>query len=416
MNTLQKLPIWILIFYQLVGYFTITLIEEPPFYLMLLVTVFSFILTMSSRRITKLPGYLVFLFLSSFFVFFSVFIYNKIPFAANKYLTVTLTYVASLLLLFLVSALEYDQKFIHRMIVAMRYTIYLAAIVSVIQYFVPDFLVNTGKYVGLDVQTEGYERRITSMFTWGDGIFSQYLGIGIPAMYAILLFEKDSKKKYVLYIALATGITIFLSQARFAMVNYIMVTLFWIVATLPSKNRLSAIVMIFVMVIAFNVVINALNFDFEYFVTNRVESETYMTRIEAFYAAADQIPQHLYFGTGGIITEGLYRFYGRLTRIHNGFLGLWYFYGMFAALAYYCFIILMTRQLLIGARKTQYWGSVVAMACFVFSNFTTDKTNFVEPGLILMMVFHYYYMQKYHAQQRRLYQYREAEIEIPANN
>lgn len=415
MNTLQRIPIWILIFYQLVGYLSITLIEEPPFYFLLLVTVFTFIVTLSSRKLTKLPAYLVFLFLSSCFVFFSVYVYNKTPFAANKYLTVTLTYVASFLLLFLISSYDFDQKFIRRMIIAMRYTIFLAAIVSIIQYFVPDFMVNTGKYVGIDLQTEGYERRITSMFTWGDGIFSQYLGIGLPAMYAILLFEKDSKRKYTLYIALATGVTIFLSQARFAMVNYIMVTLFWIVTTLPSKNRLSAVVMIFVMIIAFNVVIDALDFDFEYFVTNRVESETYMTRIDAFYAAADQIPQNLYFGTGGIITEGLYRFYGRLTRIHNGFLGIWYFYGMFAALTYYFFIILMTRQLLIGARKTHYWGSVVAMSCFIFSNFTTDKTNFIEPGLILMMVFHYYYMKKHHAEPRFLYQFSEVENEIPAN-
>lgn len=400
MNFIQKSPIWILLFYQLIGFFTIRLIEEPPFYFLFVFTLMAFMSSMGNKKLRGLPGYLTYLMLCSVFVLFSVFVYNGMPFGANKYLTVSLTYVASFLLMYLVASYEYNDKFIHQLIKLMRYTVFLAAAVSIIQYFIPDFLVNTGKYVGLDAQTEGYERRITSFFTWGDGIFSQYLGIGLPAMYAILLFEKESRKRYIPYVAAAVGITIFLSQARFAMVNYLIVTLFWFVTALPSKNRRNAILMAVIMIIAFNVVIEVLDFDFDYFVTNRVESETYMTRIEAFYAAADQIPQNLYFGTGGILTEGLYRFYGRLTRIHNGYLGLWYFYGLFAAITYYLFVFLLTKLLFQGARKTQYWGSVVAMVCFLFSNFTTDKTNFIEPGLILMMVFHYYYMQKYYASQR----------------
>lgn len=404
MNQIQKSPIWILLFYQLVGYFTITFIGEPPFYLLLVFTTMAFLSSIGNKRLRGMPGYITYLMLCSVFVFFSVFIYNGLPFGANKFLTVTLTYVVSFLLLYLVASYQYDDKFIGQMIRMMRYTVYLAAVVSIIQYFIPDFLVNTGKYVGLDAQTEGYERRITSFFTWGDGIFSQYLGIGLPAMYAILLFEKESRRKYTPYVAAAVGITIFLSQARFAMVNFLIVTLLWFVTALPSKNRKNAIIMVVLMILAFNVVIEVLDFDFDYFVTNRVESETYMTRIEAFYAAADQIPQNLYFGTGGVLTEGLYRFYGRLTRIHNGYLSLWYFYGLFAAITYYMFVFLLIRQLVKGARLTGYWGSVVAMVCFVFSNFTTDKTNFIEPGLILMMVFHYYYIQKYYLKQKASYQ------------
>ena len=398
MNVLQKIPVWMLLLYQLLGYVTITYFEQPPFYFLLLFIVLATVSTLASGKGTALSRYLWFLLLCFFLIMFSVFIYHQTPLGANKNLTVPLTYFASFLLLYLAGSYKYDNRLMLRLILVMRMTIYLAAIVSIVQYFYPSFLVNTVKYTGIDIEAVGYERRIVSIFTWGDGLFSQYLGIGIPIMYAILLFENLSKKKHPLILAAATGIVIFLSQARFAMVNYLLVTLAWFISLLPTRNRKQALLIASMLFIVFNVSIDMLKFDYNYFLNERIQSETYMTRIEAFYAAADQIPQNMLFGTGGVITEGLYRFYGRLTRIHNGFLGLWYFYGVFAAFAYYIFIFFLMRELVRGARKTHYWGSVVGMICFLFSNFTLDKTNFIEPGLMMMMIFHHYYLQVFNNQ------------------
>lgn len=395
MDLIQKAPIWLLVLYQLVGYISLTLLGQPPFFVFFVVTVASVAVTYAKGQSRKIPSHLFFLLLSFLFMCFSVFIYNGIPLGPGKFLSVILGYLASFLILYHVYSYPFSKAFVRALIVAMRFTVILAAFVSIVQYFVPDFLVFTDKYSGIDLEAVGYERRIVSIFTWGDGMTSQYLGIGMLAMYAMLLFEKESRRRYAAIIVLAVGITVFLSQARFAMVNYLMVTLFWIVSTFPSKQRFSAVVVLIVMLLAFNLLVDVLDFDFGYFVTNRIESDTYMTRIDAIYAAIDQIPENILWGSGGIITDGLYRFYGRLTRIHNGYLGLWYFYGLFAAFSYYTFLLILCRQLIIGARKTHYWGSVVAMSCFLFANFTTDKTTFIDPGLVIMMIFHYYYIRKY---------------------
>ena len=275
----------------------------------------------------------------------------------------------------------------------MTYLMYVAASVSIIQYFIPLFFVYTEKYTLLvrDEYFAGFARRIISIFTWGDLSDSQYLAIGFIIIYGILIFEYRNRRFMSVLLPIFAGIVVLLTQSRAAMLTYLITTLILVFHKMSIKYILYIVVVLF----SLYIVTDLLDFDFAFFVENRIKSDSALTRIAAFKAFFYAFPQHPFFGTGGVRTEALCKSYGHIARLHNVHLSIAYYYGIFASIFHTLFIVTLMKKIYATAKQANYWPPFVGMLCYMTASMTMPAGGFYEPGLILMMVFNKYYFDRY---------------------
>lgn len=390
MKLLINFPFYILLFYPILGYYTHRVLKSPPFYfLFIMILISSFFTFNDIYRIKpiKFPSYLKYFGLFCLLEFFTKYIVNNVTIGLNGYIVMSLQYQVSFLILLIIENITFSRKFKDNSVKIMKYLIYFAAITSVIQYFNHSFIVNIKTHYGLDDNIVGYARRIYSIFTWGDHIGTRYFAVGLIIFYSIVLVENLGKTRTKILIIISVGIVVLLSQTRVAMVTYIISTLLLASSRFSFKN----IIYIILLLLAIDLFINLINFDFDYFFTNRLQSDSVNTRIEAFYHFAEVFPQNPFWGTGKILTNELYKIYGRATRIHNGFLIIPFTYGIFAAFFYYLFLIHLGIRLYSTARKSKYYASFVGFICFITANFAVNINHFIEPGLVFMIIFNKYF-------------------------
>lgn len=392
MINLAILPFYMLLLYPIFGYLTWTLTNSQPFFLLFAFVLVSFVFTFTKTKKTYFPSYLKFFGLFVIVELMSKYLVHNTGLAINVNLKKSSFYVLSFILLLIVENTNFSSVFIKKSINIFSWLIIIAALVSAIQYFYPNFLINNIRQELSDVQTAGFQRRIGSIFTWGDHGYS--IGLGVPIIFSILAAAYYNRKRALFLLSVTTGIVILLVQSRYAMVNYLIV-LIWVYRKYFTIKRIGVgIGIIVAFTLSFILFIEIIGFDLQYFYKERVQSQTYQTRIEAFYAFENQFPKNPIWGTGGLVTTDLIKFYRRQTRIHNGYLSILYYYGIIGGIFYFSFLFLLVKKLFITARKSQYWGAFIGILCFLFTNFTLDINHFIEPGLIFMMVMNKYYRDK----------------------
>jgi hypothetical protein len=274
----------------------------------------------------------------------------------------------------------------------MKYLLFIAPIVSIIQYFDPSFFLNSERYYGIDFGDAGYLRRIPSIFTWVDLPFIPSLSIGMVVMFGILVVEYRNNKTLSILLPVAAGIVVFISQMRVAMLTYLIVILVLIVRRISIKLMIYSLVLL----VTFTLLINFLAFPLDYFIEKRLKSETAMTRVQAFVVFLHAFPDSPYFGTGGEKTEAVSEGFGNThQQMHNAHLNIAYHYGIFAFIAHSLFILFLSIRTYKTGKRTKYWPPFVGMICYIAATNTLPSGHFLDPGLILMMVYHKYYVDRH---------------------
>lgn len=389
MNQCIKFIFYVLIAYPLLGYLTISYFGIPPYYAssVLIAVVFVNFISIKKGRII-FPKYLKVFALYLIANLISVYVANATPLQIDNFLGYHLYILNPLLLFLMIENINIPSDFIRKTRKLMKYLLLSSVIISIIQYFSPNFFIYSELYTGLNKAGEpGYARRIFSIFTWGDFNGSTYLSIGLMAMYGLLVIEYRHSKILSVLLPIAAGLIVFLSQMRVAMLSFVIVTLFLVF----KKLRFKAALYLILFVIAGSLLIDVLNFNLDYFIENRLLSETAGTRIEAITAFLYAFPENPYFGTGGVRTETLYEGYGRVARLHNGHLAVAYYYGLITFIPYVWFVYLLAKKTYRTAKKSNYWPPFVGVIIFFIASATTPRAVFFIPGLIIMMAYHKYY-------------------------
>ncbi|MFW5803655.1 MAG: O-antigen ligase family protein [bacterium] len=331
------------------------------------------------------------MFIHILFFIVSVYFVNSIPFRFDRFFSLLIILFNSLFLFLIIENITIPESFIKRCRSIILVLIPTAAIVSIIQYFYPLFFIYVDKYTGVDAELEGYARRILSIFTWGDLINSQYMSIGFIALYGIMLYEFKSMRNILIIIVLSAGIVVFLSQYRVAMLTYLITSVFLLFKKLSLKTVFSVAVII----VLFNFLLSYLHFNLNYFIEERLQSDSALTRIDAFSAFFHAFPESPFFGTGGLRTDALFEGLGRTGRLHNAYLATAYYYGAFALIAYGLTIIFLLRKTYLTGKRADYWPPFVGMLCFVVAIATMPSGSFFLPGIVFMLIFNKYYYDRY---------------------
>ncbi|MGB4536013.1 MAG: hypothetical protein WBI34_07580, partial [Tenuifilaceae bacterium] len=115
-----------------------------------------------------------------------------------------------------------------------------AALVSVVQYYNPVFFLNFEKYSGAgNIALEGFERRIVSIFSWGDLMNTQYMAIGFAIFYGILIKENERRRILSVAMPIMVGLVMLLSGYRVGMLTFLITTILLYYKRLSIKSALA---------------------------------------------------------------------------------------------------------------------------------------------------------------------------------
>lgn len=287
-------------------------------------------------------------------------------------------------------------------------TLILASVVSVIQISNPLFFNNN------EILVEGlsYERmadyysngpRINTAEEMGkvsrflDGyrlsIFSyiKELSVGIDtiAIFSLLVAWRPMNLLSRGAATLSSAIVSFLSSSRWIMLNFLIVAsqILW-----TGKNKL-ANVLYFILVstgllVIIALVANVMGLDVEQFLSERLMSDSALTRFLAFEVFFEVFPDNPIFGTGGEDTEKMLRLLGgKSSQIHVGYLKLFYYYGLIGGLLYLSFIVAFLTRLWKMAKFSKYWGGFFAILVFFVANLTLFELSLFYYGPLLAIIF-----------------------------
>lgn len=391
MSYILKLTLYLFILYPLLGYLSFIFLDLKPYFISTSMIMMSFLYKVQIKSSIIFPTYLKYYLLYAVTVFISTHIINRFP-VSRHHLAIILLNVSVVLIFLIIENSKITSSFIKRSSRLIFYLIIFAAVVSFIQYFRAHFFINTETYLtdfGY-VDKIGYERRVLSIFTWGDFMNTSYMAIGFIIFYGILVTEmrKGGRK---IFITVLTLIVIFLSQYRVAYLTFLIMTL----ALYFRKIMFKPIIQISFVIVAMMLIVSFLQFNVDYFVEERLASESALTRIDAVKAFFYAFPQNPFFGTGGVRTEALFQGYGHVAQLHNGFLAILFYYGILASIFHTLFIVSLFKKTLKTARTASYWPPFIGMICYVAGTVTLPGVNFYIPGLIFMMVFNKYYYDKF---------------------
>ena len=293
------------------------------------------------------------------------------------------------------------------------FTLILASVVSIIQISNPLFFTNDELLVqGLsyDRMAEFYQNnRIGTSGEMGfvsrflDGyrlsIFSYInglsVGIDTMAIFSILVAWRPINLLNRGVVTLTAAIVSFLSSGRWIIVNFFVVAsqIIW-----TGKNKLTNLLYFLLsstgLLMTIGLIANFMGLDVEQYISERLMSDSALTRVLAFEVFFEVFPDNPIFGTGGVDTEKMVRLLaGQSSQIHVGFLKLFYFYGLIGGLLYLSFMVTFLIRLRKMARYSGYWGGFFAIFAFFIANLTLFELSLFYYGPLLAIIFanHFYF-------------------------
>ncbi|MDB2606208.1 O-antigen ligase family protein [Zobellia sp.] len=326
-----------------------------------------------------------------------------------------LTFIA----LIIVENVSYPHKL---MVIAkgiLSFTLVIAAIVSIIQISNPLFFINNNVmidgisferirqyYENATIADVGSRANLSKVNRFLDGyrlsIFSFIgelsVGIDTVAICSILIAWKPVKTLNRGVAALSTTIIVFLSSSRWIMLNcFICLSqIIW-----SSKNRLVSLFYFFISIIFLIIISIAvatyMGIDVEKYFSERLMSDSALTRFLAFEVFFKVFPDNLFFGTGGVDTDKMIRLIGgRSSQIHVGFLKLFFYYGLFGGTLYLSFMVSLLMRLQKMAKYSGFWGGFYALLTFFVANLTLVEFSLFYYGPLLAIIFanHFYWKKK----------------------
>ena len=313
-----------------------------------------------------------------------------------------LLYYANFFIILIVYNTRFDDKFIEKSISLIKITVICALIGSIAQVFDPSFLeadLSFGESrEAYDASGSIYTYRRSSIFGY---IFPLSTGLSFLPLVSVLtgfmLLKKD--KNYIFYL-LASGLVALLSNTRFVMICFVVLTFQILVF---NKHILRGSLKYFFLAVLgiflLSNMLQYLGYDFRVWKEERlfVEGEIKSTtRVQAINTFKRFFPKRPIFGSGTLtpkMIEASHRIGS--SQIHVGYLQMLVLYGVVGCFFLFGFWYLLLRKLYKTAKLTNYWGSFFAFLVFLVAFSTHTHPSIFFYGLIFSFIFDKYYMDKY---------------------
>jgi len=291
---------------------------------------------------------------------------------------------------------KFSEKFIQTVIGIIKVTVVITVIVSIIQVFQPGFLLF--KYIDTDLLSENiYEFRRVSIF----GYRPLAYGFSFVPLLSIIvaIIHYRSGKFPLLFLALG-GISAFLTNTRFIMVSFILISIQFLIIYFKNFAKLLKYVSVFALLLfALFITISNLGYDFQTWYQERLFAEGSIvetTRYKAIENFLYFFSKNYWFGNGEGLTheiEAASQAIGS-SQIHVGYLSSLVYYGIIGSIFLFSFWFYITKMFYRTAIKTGYWGSFFAMLTYLWAQLTLVHFTMFFYGLIFVFVFDKYYHDK----------------------
>jgi len=307
----------------------------------------------------------------------------------------------------LINNIKFSDNFFRIVIPIIKITVILAALVSILQLINSNILDASSlwykdeKDVVSLLNGDLYRDRRSSIFGYID---MNELGLSyiplLSVLIGFLLFYR--KRSYVPYLILG-GITSILSNTRYVMIGYILITLqIFLYQRIRLIGLFKFLFTTIVLFVVFYQVLTYLGYNinswFEYriFVEGSIKDTSRYRAIENFVLF---FPKYFVLGSGGM-TDAIRSASASVgsSQIHVGYLAGLVYYGIIGSFFLFGFWFLLARKLYKTARLTNYWGSFFAFLVFLWANATLVYFHIFFYGIIFALVFDKYYADKYSLQ------------------
>jgi hypothetical protein len=386
---LPAYPIWAFLFYS------VTKKPASIFVALMFIPLVGYIFV--TKRI-KLPKYLIFLLLFTFYHLGSVYVNNLFPPGTNKiFFLLADPNVFACLLFILVESITFDESFISKMNRLLFLLIIVTCIVSIIQIKFPYFFLSTEILNNIDDMPYLGERSF-SIFSW---INMNSLGISFPIIISILLSVPTFKKKNLPITILINIIVSFLTKARYVMMSAIIVlSQLFFNTGIALKRRVSILVLLVLLLFLSIGVASFYGFDIQQVIDSRIlEKDTGLgsarARITSYEVFMIKFPEYPWFGVGPSTRDDVVRLLdGVAPLIHIGYLSYLYYYGIvgFSLLLLTIFYLLKNAWNI--GKKYLFWGSFYGLLSFCFANLTFVYFDLSEIGIVLAVIYLKYFRDK----------------------
>ena len=382
-------------------------------FICIIVLIVKLITVYKSGENLYIPNYIVWLALFTIFVSVSsFFLTDELKEEGLVKYLYSNDYIPVLISFTLIENLTFSQKWIDNTIKVLIGTILLAAVVSIIQISNPLFLHYDNSIVeGLsyerileyykanpELETSSVDRTLDKGYRESIYSYITSISVGVDnlALLSILIALKMRKRGLMLLLIVAAALVSFLSNARWAMLNFVIIASqqIWF-----QKNKLvTALKYGFFAISLLLISIPALEFvgiDTQKFVEDRLLDNSASTRLLAVEVFSKVFPDSPIVGTGGVTTDKVRLLLrGRSSQIHVGYLKLFYYYGLIGGLLFLFFLGSLLIRLWKMAKQSGYWGGFFAILAFAVMNLTLVEFNMFYYGLILSLIFSKHYSEK----------------------
>ena len=303
---------------------------------------------------------------------------------------------------------KFDDNFIRKRIKIFKITVIIAAIVSIVQVVNTNFLNPRNYYEYEDYSFSLYEFRRTSIFGF---VNPNEIGLSYMPLLSVLigysLFKKNNK--YIFFLLLG-GISAFLSNGRYVMVAFVILTLQLILSyKVKTFSIFRYLIFTSIAIIILFYTLTSLGYDVSNWYNVRLFPEGSMQEITRYKAIDNFLiffPRTIFFGTGVHLTDEIRAASHVIgsSQIHVGYLSHLVSYGIVGSFFLFGFWFLLAKKLYKTAKQTNYWGSFFAFLTFFWAQATLVYYSIFFYGLIFALVFDKYFQDKHNEMVNDLYQ------------
>jgi len=334
-----------------------------------------------------------------FLFFYAIYRFIWLQFADVNYHPLTFFYYsiynfATFFLIIIIYNTRFSDKFIQNSIKIIKVTVILAVIASIMQVFNNRFL-NAWQF---DMNENIYLFRRTSIFGY---VNPNALGLSYIPLAAVFIgyLLRLKHKSYILFTILI-GITAFLSNTRYVMIDFVILTIQYLVFyKIKFKSVFRYVLLVFGAGLILYFTLAYLGYDFKEFYENRLFAEGDITETSRYKAIDNFLyffPQKPVFGTGVHLTDEIKKASNLIgsSQIHVGYLSHLVSYGLVGSFLLFGFWFTLARYLYKNAKKTNYWGAFFAYLIFFFAQATLVYSSIFFTGLIFALIFDKYFQDK----------------------
>lgn len=382
-------PLLSYITFGLMGLVSIT------YYFMIFTFFYGILFTIIKGQTIKIPRMLYLLILYSVYISIWGFYNGELERRGLFQVIINKQFTSIIFIIIIIYNTNFSARFIKRSISIIKITVILAAICSIIQVMDFSFMDTNDLWEKADVGDTFirglYQDRRLSIFGY---VNQNEMGLSyIPLLSVLIGILLHQRYRFYYVFLLLGGITAFLSNNRYVMVAFILIT-FQVLFVQKKKvlGLMKYFISISIGVLLLLQTLSYLGYDFVDWYHDRLLSEGSLqetTRYKAIGIFLTYFPQNIFFGVGVHMTTEIEMAANAIgsSQIHVGYLAHLVSYGIVGSFFLFGFWFFLAKKLYKTAKHTNYWGSFLAFLTFLWANATLVFYSIFFYGIIFALVF-----------------------------